>query len=116
MPKPRHDGWTPVRRAAFVAMLRRTGSVGEAAAHAGMSRASAYRLRARADGADFALDWDAALAECIDTVRATSLERAIAGERRPIHYYGRVIGERVRYDNRLLIRLLSLYDRPGARR
>lgn len=43
-------------------MLVATRNVAQAAAHAGMSRESAYRLRDRPDGALFGLLWDAALA------------------------------------------------------
>lgn len=39
--------WTPLRLQVFLAMLDATGSVGAAVAAAGMSRQSAYRLRAR---------------------------------------------------------------------
>lgn len=57
----RRDGWTPERQLRFLAALARTRSVTRAAAAAGMSRESAYRLRARRDGALFAAAWDRAL-------------------------------------------------------
>lgn len=57
----RRDGWTGERQLAFLAILSRTGSVAKAAAAVGMSRESAYRLRARPAGALFALQWDHAV-------------------------------------------------------
>lgn len=54
--------WTPERQILFLDALAQTGSVSLAAATAGMSRESAYRLRERRDGALFALLWDEALA------------------------------------------------------
>jgi hypothetical protein len=50
-PKIRRDGWTRERRFRFLDTLWRTGSVSAAAASAGMSRESAYRLRRRKSGA-----------------------------------------------------------------
>lgn len=57
----RRDGWTAERQLRFLDVLARTRSVTRAAATAGMSRESAYRLRARRDGALFAIAWDRAL-------------------------------------------------------
>ncbi len=55
--RTRHDGWTEDRKAVFVAALTRGGSIAAAAASAGMSRRSAYRLRVRPDGAAIADAW-----------------------------------------------------------
>jgi hypothetical protein len=57
----RRDGWTPMRQLRFLDGLARTRSVVKAAAFAGMSRESAYRLRERKDGALFAALWDQVL-------------------------------------------------------
>ena len=61
-PKSRHDGWTPERQLRFLDALARTRSVTRAAAAAGISRESAYRLRDRREGALFAALWDRAFA------------------------------------------------------
>jgi hypothetical protein len=58
----RRDGWTTDRQVKFIIALNKTRSVTRAAAVAGMSRESAYRLRDRAGHADFARAWDAAAA------------------------------------------------------
>ena len=60
-PKIRRDGWTPERQLRFLGALASTRSVTKAARAAGMSRESAYRLRARKEGALFAAAWDQAL-------------------------------------------------------
>jgi hypothetical protein len=58
----RRDGWTAERQLRFLDALARTRSISKAAAAAGMSRESAYRLRERREGALFAALWDEALA------------------------------------------------------
>lgn len=50
--------WTPERQRVFLHWLERTRSASEAAGKAGLSRESAYRLRARDPGGLFALMWD----------------------------------------------------------
>lgn len=58
----RRDGWTVDRQVKFIIALNKTRSVTRAAAAAGMSRESAYRLRERPGHSDFARAWDAAVA------------------------------------------------------
>ncbi|MEP7130373.1 MAG: hypothetical protein ABI770_04515 [Sphingomicrobium sp.] len=58
----RRDGWTAERQLRFLDALAETRSIGKAAAAAGMSRESAYRLRPRREGALFAALWGRALA------------------------------------------------------
>lgn len=58
----RRDGWTPERQLRFLDALAETRSIAKAAASAGMSRESAYRLRNRRDWALFGLLWDHVLA------------------------------------------------------
>jgi hypothetical protein len=58
----RRDGWTTDRQVKFILALNKTRSVTRAAAAAGMSRESAYRLRDRPGRADFARAWDQAVA------------------------------------------------------
>lgn len=57
----RRDGWTAERQLRFLDNLTETRSVSRAAAAAGMSRESAYRLRERRGGALFAALWNLAL-------------------------------------------------------
>lgn len=58
IPTPRHDGWTVERQKIFIRTLAITRNVSRAAAAAGMSRESAYRLRRRAEGIALAQSWD----------------------------------------------------------
>ena len=69
--KPRFDGWTPARQLRFLEFLARTRSVTRAAAAAGMSRESAYRLRNRDPNGLFAFAWKRAMgADRIGLTRA----------------------------------------------
>ncbi|MCI4590309.1 LysR family transcriptional regulator [Sphingobium sp. BYY-5] len=54
--------WTPDRQRLFLATLLATGNVTQAARAAGMSRASAHRLRRRLVGTPFDRTWAGALA------------------------------------------------------
>jgi hypothetical protein len=67
----RHGEWTPARAVTFIVTLAATGHVTIAARQAGMSRKSAYALKAR-DPA-FAAAWTAAAAAAARTGR-TSLQ------------------------------------------
>jgi hypothetical protein len=59
--RTRRDGWTIERQADFLGMRAETGSVIGACEAVGISRKSAYRLRARPGAESFAAAWDAAL-------------------------------------------------------
>ena len=58
--RARRDGWSAARQAQFIGALAETGSVAAAAARVGMSRESAWRLRARDGAESFAAAWDVA--------------------------------------------------------
>lgn len=58
MTDPNSRRWTGERQLAFLDTLVQTRSITRAAAAAGMSRESAYRLRRRPAGALFAAAWD----------------------------------------------------------
>jgi molybdenum-dependent DNA-binding transcriptional regulator ModE len=80
-PAPRADNtrWTGAKASAFLKLLARTGKVAPAARSVGMSRQSAYRLRARAP--EFAKYWDTAM-----EVAANRKASAGRGRRRtPVH-------------------------------
>ena len=59
--RTRRDGWTVERQADFLGLLAETGSVIGACEAVGISRKSAYRLRALPGAESFAAAWDAAL-------------------------------------------------------
>ncbi len=108
---PRHDGWTPERQIAFIEALAQSACVAEAAAAVGMSRASAYALRARPDAAAFRSAWDFALDYAVHLLGEAVLSRALHGVARPVFFQGEQIGERRFYDERLAMFVLR-YRQP----
>jgi hypothetical protein len=60
--RARGDGWTVERQGRFIGLFAETGSVAEAARRVGVSRTSAYKLRARPGAESFAHAWDRVLA------------------------------------------------------
>lgn len=137
--RTRRDGWTVARQCAFLAQLYLTGSVRTAAARVGMSRASAYRLRARGDAAGFARAWDHVLTP---PSAAQPASVPSAGQRddrpdlrpdfrkvtlgalfrqletglvKPVFYRGQMRGIREKADNSVLFRLLRRADALAAR-
>ncbi len=77
--RQRHDGWTERRQQQFIAALAVTGTVESAARMVGMSRKSAYQLRARADAKSFAEAWDTALSTGRTRMFDAMMDRALNG-------------------------------------
>ncbi|CAM8672561.1 MULTISPECIES: hypothetical protein [Sphingobium] len=71
--RQRHDGWTPGTQRRFIDALGALGSVGQAVRAVDMTRASAYRLRARPGADSFAAAWD----QAIDIGRARMFDVAM---------------------------------------
>lgn len=129
--RARSDGWSVDRQCEFLAQLYLTGSVGAAAGAVGMSRNSAYRLRARPEAADFAFAWDSVLAvpstgrlsrpkpEWRKVTNAELYRRMRTGLVQPVIYRGKVGHIRRKADDCALLRLLRRLDaiekRSGAR-
>jgi len=116
----RHDGWTVERQAAFLRALATTHNVAAAARSVGMSRQSAYRLRARLRGQPFDMAWDAAFQSAFDRLAEAAMERALNGIEVPHFHKGEQVGTSRRYDERLTIALLAMRERflraPGPMR
>ena len=104
----RHDGWTPARQAAFLRELGANHSVSAAAKAVGMSRQSAYRLRARLRGKPFDKAWDAAFITRFDVLAEAALERALHGVEVPHYHQGELIGTSRKFDERLTVALLAM--------
>jgi hypothetical protein len=111
----RRDGWTKSRQQGFILRLALSGCVTLAARGVGMTKASAYRLRERPGAESFAAAWDRALGWGQDHSVDIGLERALCGEEVPVMYRGRRVGTRRRFDNRLLMAVLSAMDRREPR-
>ncbi len=101
----RRDGWTSLRRGAFLRALGETGSVRDACARVQVSRVSAYALRKRCAG--FAAAWERALAEAVPTLEQAAYERAVHGWDEAVWYGGQIVGQRRRYSDALLRMLLQ---------
>ena len=110
--RTRRDGWTVQRQADFLGMLAETGSVMGACEAVGMSRKSAYALRARPGAESFAAAWDAALGAPVRKVTVTDLHfLAHHGLVRPRLFRGRYLGASCKPDNSALLRLCGRLDR-----
>jgi hypothetical protein len=104
--RPRHDGWTAQRQIDFISALAETACVETACRRVGVSRQSAYRLRARDCAGAFRAAWDQALDVGVTQLEEAALSRALHGVPRPIFYKGEQVGETRDYDERLTMFLL----------
>ncbi|MGB7373007.1 hypothetical protein [Pontixanthobacter sp.] len=103
-----HNSWTPARQAAFLRELSATHNVAAAARAVGMSRQSAYQLRAKLRGEPFDAAWEAAFVTRFDVLAEAALDRALNGVEVPHYYNGELVGTSRRYDERLTLSLLSM--------
>jgi hypothetical protein len=102
----RHDGWTHERQHAFIEALADTGSVEAACKAVNMSQSGAYHLR-RQPGADsFRAAWLAALQLGVCRIEDVVMDRALNGVEEPLYSYGKLVGTRRRYNDRLLMFIL----------
>lgn len=109
--KARHDGWTVATQQAFIGVLADTGSVTQAALEVNMSATSCYRLRRSADGRAFAAAWDAAVQTASLRLVDLAFDRAVNGSPEPVFdREGNRVGQRIRYNDRLLMFLLRAHQ------
>lgn len=117
--RPRADGWTPCRQAAFLAELALTGSVSEAARRVKMARETAYRLRRRPGAESFSAAWDAVMRRQGPPRRKVTVEerarRAVEGLLKPVIYRGKHVGTARKIDKSALLGHLAMIDRSVAR-
>ncbi|MEO0499324.1 MAG: hypothetical protein AAF205_02055 [Pseudomonadota bacterium] len=102
--------WTPLRQRVFLETLADTGCVKSAAAAAGMSRESAYRLRRRVDARTFRLGWEAAMAEAAAALHEAARERALVGAKEEVWRGGVLVAERRKPSDRMLVHLLKVEE------
>lgn len=110
----RGDGFTPERQRSFLIVLAACGVVADACRAAGISRDTAYNLRNRAEGAAFAIAWNAALLIARGRMDDELMSRAMNGVVERIYRNGELWGERHRHDNRLAMAVLTRLDRQAA--
>ena len=104
----RRVGWDAERQRAFIRLLARVPSVGQAARAVGMSARSAYKLLDRPDAQEFARAWDQALEEGMTRLRGGSVARALlGGDHVPVYRKGRLVRIEFRRNDKLAIALLS---------
>ena len=107
----REPRWTGERQAEFLRELAASHNVTLAARAVGMSRQSAYRLRARLQGQPFDRAWTMAFGTAFDALAEAAMERALNGVEVPHFHKGELVGTSRRFDERLTLGLLS---RRGA--
>jgi len=114
--RARSDGWTVQRQTDFLGMLAETGSVAGACEAVGISRKSAYALRARPGAESFAAAWDTALGAPARKVTAPDLDfLAHHGLVPVVAFRGRYRGSWARPDDCALLRLVRRTDRVARR-
>lgn len=113
VPLQRSPHWTGAKMAAFIDALAGSQSVAEAARRVGMSRQSAYRLRARLRDTSFDQAWEGAYHHGFDQLAQAVLDRAINGVEVPHFYQGEMIGTSRRYNENLTLALMRNKDMAG---
>lgn len=113
-PSPGGPRWSARKQAEFLRALAATHSVKAAAKAVGMSRQSAYRLRSRLKGRAFDLAWDEAFSHSYHNLPYVALDRAMNGIEVPHYYKGELVGTSRRYDERLTVALLKLFNSSDA--
>lgn len=108
------DRWNKAKMTDFLRMLAATHNVTAAARSVGMSRQSAYKLRARLKGQPFDLAWETAFRHGYDNLAHAALDRALNGVEVPHYHDGKLVGTSRRYDERLTVALLAMRNRRGA--
>ncbi len=104
--KDRTNGWKPEVQLAFIEALAETGSVRSAAARVGRAEVGAYLLRRHPDAQQFRAAWDAALDIGMRRIEDVAMDRALHGVEVPMYAYGKLIGTRRIYNDRLLMFML----------
>jgi len=107
-PPQAEQRWSRAKQVAFLQHLAASHSVSAAARSVGMSRQSAYRLRARLKGQPFDLAWAAAFDNVFNALAHAAMERAIYGVEVPYLHNGEVVYVGRRYDERLTLGLLKM--------
>ncbi len=102
----RHDGWTPERQQLFMEALADYGSVRAAANSVGMTPEGAYLLRRHPEAHSFRKAWKAALNLGVQRIEDVAMDRALNGVQVPVYAYGKIIGSRTVYNDRLLMFML----------
>ncbi|QWC58209.1 hypothetical protein F7D01_00705 [Erythrobacter sp. 3-20A1M] len=104
--KERSNGWKPEVQRNFIEALAETGSVSEACKRVNRSDHGAYLLRRHPEAESFRAAWNAALDIGMQRVEDTAMDRALNGVEVPVYSYGKLVGTRRVFNDRLLMFLL----------
>jgi len=104
--------FTPERQVAFLGHLASHGNARVACAAVGLSPQAAYVHRRR--DAAFAQGWEAALVLARQHVEQVLADRALNGVTETIYYRGEAVGQRTRFDSRLLLAHIARLDAHHA--
>ena len=102
----RHDGWTEDRQRHFIEALADTGSVHAACRAVNMSQGGAYHLRPQRGAESFRAAWQAAIDLGVQRIEDVAMDRALNGVDVPVYSYGKLVGTRTTYNDRLLMFML----------
>ncbi|MGB7408453.1 MAG: hypothetical protein WA908_08095, partial [Pontixanthobacter sp.] len=104
--KERSNGWKPDVQRAFIEALADTGSVRAACKRVNRADHGAYLLRRHPDAAEFRKAWQVALDIGMQKIEDVAMDRALNGVEVPVYSYGKHVGERTVYNDRLLMFML----------
>lgn len=104
--KERSNGWSAAVQLAFIEALAETGSVESACRRVNRASVGAYLLRRHPQAASFRKAWEAALDLGMQRVEDVAMDRALNGVEVPVYAYGKIIGTRTVYNDRLLMFML----------
>ncbi|WP_336986287.1 hypothetical protein [Altererythrobacter aquiaggeris] len=102
----RSNGWKPEVQRAFIEALADTGSVQAACRRVGRANHGVYLLRRHPGAESFRKAWQAALDIGIQRIEDVAMDRALNGVEVPVYAYGKIIGTRRVYNDRLLMFML----------
>ena len=104
--KDRANGWKPEVQRAFIEALAETGSVRAACRRVARADHGAYLLRRHPQAAAFRAAWDAALDIGMRRIEDVAMDRALNGVEVPVYSYGKLVGARTVYNDRLVMFML----------
>lgn len=98
---------TALKQRVFIRVLAETGRVALAAKAAGNTPAAFYYLRNQPQGKSFSTAWERALDFGVGRVLDLLVDHAVNGTPEYIYQQGELIGERRRFDHRLMMWLVA---------
>ena len=104
--KDRTNGWKPEVQRQFIEALAETGSVKSAARRVNRAEVGAYLLRRHPEAEEFRKAWDIALDIGMRRIEDVAMDRALHGVEVPVYSYGKLVGTRTVYNDRLLMFML----------